>query len=185
MGKKSDKLKRIAIATPQSLDEASAYVAAIAEEQRTIDKLQAEFNQKVKELQEQAVAAVKPHSTQVEALVEGVYAFAQSRQAELIGDGKKKSVDVPAGTFGWRLTPPAVSITGVEDVLERLKKMKLQKFIRTKEEIDKEAMLKDQEQALKVEGVSIGQREEFFVKPTELKVEVVKKLKKETKKKSK
>ncbi|KKT96721.1 MAG: Mu-like protein prophage FluMu host-nuclease inhibitor protein gam, partial [Parcubacteria group bacterium GW2011_GWA2_45_15] len=70
----------------------------------------------------------------------------------------------------------------VESILESLKSLKLKRFIRTKEEIDKEAMLKEPETAKTVKGVSISQHEEFVAKPTELQVEVaiqVDKLKKD------
>ena len=74
--------------------------------------------------------------------------------------------------MGWRTSPPAVQIKDVEDVIKRIKKLGLVDFIRTKETIDKPAMLKNPEKAKSVQGVSITQNEEFFVKPAELKVEV-------------
>ncbi|PIS34681.1 MAG: hypothetical protein COT37_01425, partial [Parcubacteria group bacterium CG08_land_8_20_14_0_20_43_9] len=71
----------------------------------------------------------------------------------------------------------------VESILESLKALKLKRFIRTKEEVDKEAMLKEPETAKTVKGVSISQHEEFVAKPAELEVEIatrVGKLKKNT-----
>ena len=49
----------------------------------------------------------------------------------------------------------------------------MKRFIRVKEEINKEAMLKEPELAETVRGVSITQREEFIVKPTEIEIEIV------------
>ena len=64
-----------------------------------------------------------------------------------------------------------VTIKGVEAVLERLIKARLKKFIRTKQEIDKEAMLKDVARAKKIEGVTISQDETLEIKPYETRKE--------------
>jgi len=88
---------------------------------------------------------------------------------------------LPTGFFGWRSTPPAVSLKNIKAVLKKLKELGLKRFIRIKEEPDKEAMLKEPEVAKSVKGVSITQYEEFFIKPLELEVEIVKKLAKKNK----
>jgi len=119
------------------------------------------------------VADSEPHQEKVSQLVEGLFAFAEAHRDELTDHGKRKTVEVPTGIFGWRMTPPAVKLRDVESILESLKALKLERFIRTKEEVDKEAMLKEPEVAGTVKGVSIGQHEDFVAKPSELKVEIV------------
>ncbi len=115
--------------------------------------------------------------------MEGLFAYAEAHRDELTNHGKRKTVEVPTGTFGWRMTPPAVTLRGIEQILGSLKSLKLGRFIRTQEEVDKEAMLKEPDVAKTVKGVSIGQHEEFVAKPAELEVEIathVDKLKKAT-----
>ena len=51
-------------------------------------------------------------------------------------------------------------------------KRRLKQFIRVKQEVDKEAMLKEPDVAKSVKGVTIGQHEEFMVKPAELELEI-------------
>ena len=164
--------KRAVVAVPKSLNEAAQFLAEIGQEQRATDKIQSGLNAKVDELKAKAMADDESHQEKVLQLVEGLFAFAEAHRDELTDGGRRKTVEVPTGTFGWRMTPPSVKLRNVESILESLKSLKLKRFIRTKEEIDKEAMLKEPETAKTVKGVSIGQHEEFVAKPTELEVEV-------------
>ena len=164
--------KREVVPVPRDLAEAAAFLAEIGQEQRATDKIQLGFNAAVDKLKTQAMADVEPHQKKVSQLVEGLFAFAEIHRDELTDNGKRKTVELPTGTFCWRMTPPAVSLRDVESILETLKSLKLKRFIRTKEEVDKEAMLKEPDVAKTVKGVSIGQHEEFVAKPAVLEVEI-------------
>ncbi len=160
------------IAVPKSLEGAAEFLAKIGEEQRAINEIQSCLNDAVDELKTKAMDDAKPHQEKVSELVEGLFAYAESNRDELTNGEKRKTVEVPTGTFGWRMTPPAVSLRDIPSILKNLKALKLKRFIRTKEEVDKEAMLKEPDVANKVKGVSIGQREEFVAKPSVLEVEI-------------
>ena len=101
----------------------------------------------------------------------GLKAYCESNRARLTGNGKTKSVTFPAGTVGWRLTPFSIAIKGKAAVIARIKKGGdlLAAFLRQPDpEIDKEAMLKDsvsRKLARSIEGVTVKQKEEFFIKP--------------------
>jgi len=164
--------KKAVIAVPKSLEEAAQFLAHIGEEQRAADKIRSGFNAKVEKLKATVMADTKPHQEKISQLVEGLFAYAEAHRDELTDKGKRKTVKVPTGTFGWRMTPPAISLRNVKSILESLKSLGLERFIRTKEEIDKEVMLKEPEVATTVKGVSIGQHEEFVAKPAELEVEI-------------
>ena len=165
--------KRAVVAVPKSLNEAAQFLAQIGEEQRATNKIQSSLNAKVDELKAKAMVNDEPHQKKISELVEGLFAFAEAHRDELTDHGKRKTVEVPTGTFGWRMTPPSVKLRDVESILESLKALKLKRFIRIKEEVDKEAMLKEPETAKTVKGVSISQREEFVAKPAVLEVEIV------------
>ncbi len=164
--------KKVVIAVAKSLDEAAQFLAEIGKEQRATEKIRLGLNAKVNELKAKAMADDEPHQEKISQLVEGLFAYAEAHRDELTDHGKRKTVELPTGTFGWRMTPPAVSLYNVEAILESLKSLKLERFIRTKEEVDKEAMLKEPKVAKTVKGVSIGQHEEFVAKPAELEVEI-------------
>lgn len=164
--------KKTVIAVPKSLDEAAEFLRQIGEKQRDIDTIKSGLNVKVDKLKDEAMANAKPHQDKVSKLVEGLFAYAESHRDELTDGGKRKTVEVPTGTFGWRMTPPSVSLRDVESILKSLKSLALQRFIRIKEQVDKEAMLREPETAKTVKGVSISQHEEFVAKPAELEVEI-------------
>jgi len=164
--------KKVVIAVPKNLDEAAQFLTQIGEEQRATDKIRLDLNTAVDELRTQAMTEVEPCQKKISQLVEGLFAYAEAHRDELTDGGKRKTVEVPTGWFGWRMTPPAVSLRDVKSILESLKSLKLKRFIRTKEEIDKDAMLKEPNLAITVKGVSISQHEEFVAKPAELEVEI-------------
>ena len=65
-----------------------------------------------------------------------------------------------------------MTIKGVEAVIAAIKTLGLSSFLRTKEEIDKEAMLREPDKARLVQGVSIGSEgETFAVEPFEAQIE--------------
>ncbi|MDP3143260.1 MAG: host-nuclease inhibitor Gam family protein [Candidatus Omnitrophota bacterium] len=165
-------VKKTVVAVPKSLDEAAQFLAEIGQEQRATNKIQSGLNAKVDELKAKAMVDDEPHQKKISQLVEGLFAFAEAHRDELTDGGKRKTVELLTGSFAWRMTPPAVSFRDVKSILKSLKTLKLERFIRTKEEIDKEAMLKEPEVAKTVKGVSISQHEEFVAKPTELQVEI-------------
>lgn len=169
---KKGRVKRPVIPVPKSLDEAAEFLRQIGEEQRATDAVQSALNAKVDELKTKAMADTMPHQEKISELVEGLFAFAEANRNELTDKGKRKTVEVPTGIFGWRITPPAISLHNIKLILENLKLLKLDRFIRTKEEVNKEAMLIEQEVAKTVKGVSVSQHEEFIVKPAELEVEI-------------
>jgi len=178
--------KKIEIVVPKNLEEAAHFLMEISQEQRIIDKIQSDLNAAVDKLKKEAMDNSKPHQKKISELVEGLFTFAETHRDELTEGGKRKTVELPTGTFGWRMTPPAVSLRNIKSILKSLKNLGLTRFIRIKikEEVDKEAILKEPDIAKTVKGISISQHEEFVVKPAELKIEIaiqVDKFKKATK----
>ncbi len=173
-GKSGTTAKREVIPVPTSLEDAAVYVRQIGEAQRAVDALEANLTQRVEELRAQAMAEVQKHQDACNLLLEGLFAFAQAHRPRLTDDEKRKTVDVATGKFGWRLTPPAVEVKGVADVIATLERLKLTQFIRVKEtkEVDREAILKDPDAVAGIAGVSVTQREEFFVKPEQANAEI-------------
>ena len=170
--------KKLVIGVPKNLEEAARLLAEIGKEQRATDEVRLGLNAAVDKLKAEAMAADEPHQEKISQLVEGLFAFAEARRDELTDGGKRKTVEVPTGWFGWRMTPPAVSLHDVKSILESLKTLELKRFIRTKEEVDKEAMLREPEIAKTVKGVSISQHEEFVAKSEQVELEIVTQVKK-------
>lgn len=166
------RIKHPIIPVPRDLNEAAKFLLQIGKEERTINAIQSEFNAEVDKLKSKAMTNVKPHQIKEMQLIQGLFAFAESHRHELTKDGKLKTVKLPTGNFSWRLNPPSVSLSNVKSILKILKEKGLKHFIRTKEEINKEAMLKEPDIAKEIKGVSIKQDEYFIVVPAELEVEI-------------
>lgn len=69
------------------------------------------------------------------------------------------------------MRPPKVSLRGVDKVLELLKANKTlsKKFVRVKEEINKDAILADPKAVADIKGISISSGvEDFVIKPFEV-----------------
>lgn len=171
MAKRKNARRRI-IPIPNNLDEATEFVRAMGAEKRAMEHRDAELTASMDRLKAEAAAQIGQHEARLSELFEGVFVFAQGRRDALTETGKRKTVEVPSGKFGWRLPPPSVSVKSAKALIERLKNLGLTRFIRTKEDVNKEAMLAEPEVAQSVEGVKIRQEEEFFVKPDEVKVEL-------------
>lgn len=172
MTKKKAVAKRAAVPAPQNLNEAAEYVRQIGEAERAIDRANTDMNARIEEVKQPFVEEAKEHQQTLADLVEGLYAFANGRRAELTDQGERKTVTVPTGSFGWRVTPKSIGISDPGAVVKQLKALGLTRFLRVKVEPDKAAMLKEEEVAAAVEGVTVQQHEEFVVKPAQATAEV-------------
>ena len=165
-------LKKKVIGVPKDLVEAADFIKKIGDKQREINKIKDNLNGKIEKLKEQAVNDSIGYQDGIDCLLEGLFVYASANRDDLTDNGKKKTVALPTGSFAWRLTPPSVSLRKIDEVVNALKQLNLSRFIRIKEEVDKEAMLKEPAVAKTVSGVTISQHEEFFVKPSEVDVAI-------------
>ena len=92
--------------------------------------------------------------------------FEANRDA-LTSGGKVKSAALTTGEIGWRMRPPSARITGQDAVLDVLRRLGFGRFIRQKEEVNKEAILNEPEAVAHVPGIAISQGEDFFITPFE------------------
>lgn len=185
MAKKA--VKRIAVAVPRSREEVSKLIAEIGKHQRALAGINTALNAQIERIKSRAVREGQPHEKAIGENFEKIFIFAQANRDELTEGGKTKTVYFPPGIIAWRTTPPGVFLRGVKQIIAACKKLGLYQFIRTKETVDKVAMLKEKDKAVAIKGVIITQREEFVVKPSEVGVEIskdTKKLRKKTDKKS-
>lgn len=173
MGRRKTKTPAPNLPVPQSDVEAAAAVARIGELNRALARIKSDADDRIAEITRQAKEASVPLSETNAAAVEGLRIYCEANRARLTQNGKTKSVKFGTGTVSWRVRPRAVRVPrareALEGVIDRLKGLGLSRFLRVKEEIDKEAMRKEPEVAASVQGVSIGSAgEEFFVEPLEM-----------------
>jgi phage host-nuclease inhibitor protein Gam len=155
-----------ALPVPTSLAQAATYQRNIGRALGAIQHIEQALQERVDELAKEAEEKVVQHQASIVAMGKAVRAFAEAHRQELTDGGARKSVTVPnAGSFRWYTTPPAIQVAKeeVEAVIERIKTLGFTEFIRTKEELNKEAMLEKPDVAREIAGVSISKKEKFAI----------------------
>jgi phage host-nuclease inhibitor protein Gam len=169
---KKTKTAGLNLPVPQSDAEAMRALAEIGTVGRHIALIEADCSEAVRKLTEEAGSQAAPLRERQVALVDGLKTYCEANRERLTGGNKSKTIVFTTGTVSWRNRPASVKLRGKIDVIiERLKAAALHRFIRTKEEIDKDAMLADAEAAKAVVGVTISSDgEDFFVEPLEAEI---------------
>ncbi|MDO8940868.1 MAG: host-nuclease inhibitor Gam family protein [Methylicorpusculum sp.] len=166
---KRTRIKQAAqLAVPQNKDECAEYINQIGRCDRQIAVLQAAMNDEIAVITDRYTGEFTPLQEQIKALSEGVQSWCEANRDELTVNGKTKSGQFLTGTVQWRQKPPSVAVRGVEAVLETLKRLGLSRFVRTKEELNKEAILNEPAAVKGVAGLSIKTGvEDFVISPFE------------------
>jgi phage host-nuclease inhibitor protein Gam len=158
---------------PQSDVDAAAAIARIGELERAIALIEADGSDRIAAIGADVEARRTPLKEFLEAERSGLEIYCAAHRARLTDGGKSKTARFATGSVSWRALPPKVSLPrareALAELIARLKAMRLDRFLRVKEEVDKEAMLKEPEIAGSVQGVSIGSAgEDFSVEPLEM-----------------
>jgi len=167
MAKRRIKQQANVAPVPRDLTEAREFMRRIGDESRDAQRIEHDLNDQIAALREKYAALAAPHNKQVEELTEGLRIFAEAHRDDLTNHGKKKTVDLGTGELGWRMRPPRVLLRNVAGVIQTLELLKLDRFLRQKTEVNKEAVLAEPEIADQVKGITVKQDEDFFVVPAE------------------
>ncbi len=152
------------IVVPQSREEAAAALTRIGILSRQITRAEATLNDKISSLKEAAEVAAIPLQDEVGSLTEGLKIWAEANRKALTGGDRTKTVNIGTGELRWRIQPPRVTLRGpVEAIIDACRTLGFGRFVRTKEEISREAMLAEPEVARSIPGVSIGTEGEAFI----------------------
>jgi phage host-nuclease inhibitor protein Gam len=119
----------------ESLEDANLTLKEIGLLERELETIDGDAHRQIAEIKTAAVKAGEPVRKRIADLSALLGAYAEYNRAELFRD--KKTVQVFFGVFGYR---KSTAISVKKTTLELLKKLGKIIFIRTKEEVDKEAM---------------------------------------------
>lgn len=163
------KKKVIVNVTLEQAQEASERFAGVS---TTLSMIEAQMNEKINNIKSKYQEQITSAQEQLEEHAEVLQVFASEQKKNW---GNKKSLDLLHCTIGFRKGNPKVDKAKKftwDAVVELLKKHKklAEKFIRTKEEVNKEAILaeKDEkvlEQLQEDAFIFINQDETFYVEP--------------------
>ncbi|ECG8634060.1 host-nuclease inhibitor protein Gam, partial [Salmonella enterica subsp. salamae] len=154
MAKKVSRLKAAAASyTPQSKEQVSVDIKKIGDIQRELTRIEADANDQIAVVMNQNTPKIEALRAELDVLQKGVQTWCEANRSS-ITKGSSKTANLITGEVSWRTKPDSVSIKGVELVLEALKKLKLDRFIRRKEEINKDAILADKKAVENIKGIS-------------------------------
>ncbi|HCQ8912032.1 TPA: host-nuclease inhibitor Gam family protein, partial [Escherichia coli] len=169
MAKPAKRIKSAAAAyVPQNRDAVITDIKRIGDLQREASRLETEMNDAIAEITEKFAARIAPLKSDIETLSKGVQGWCEANRDELTNGGKVKTANLVTGDVSWRVRPPSVSIRGMDAVMETLERLGLQRFIRTKQEINKEAILNEPGAVAGVAGITVKSGiEDFSIIPFE------------------
>lgn len=157
------------INVPQSKGEVAADIKQIGDLQRELLRSTAEMNDAIAHITASYQSVLEATSNQIKGLQEGVQAYCEANREELCGKGK--TANLITGEVQWRQRPPSVRVTGAESVIETLERLGLSQFVRTKQEVNKEAILNEPDAVKGVAGICVVTGvEDFVITPFEQEV---------------
>lgn len=172
MAKPNTRLKTKAqIYVPQTRDEAAADIRKIGDLQRQALRATTDMNDEIAHVTQIYQPRLDAINGQLKTLQEGVQGYCEAHRIELTDGGKVKTANLITGEVQWRQRPPSVSVRGAEAVIETLKRLGFARFIRSKEEINKEAVLNEPDEVRGVAGLTVVTGvEDFVITPFEQEV---------------
>ena len=175
MATKNTRLKAAAVTypVPQSREQAVEAIAEIGRRQRERERIAAAMNDELAAIRQRYEEQARPHAEALRELTAGVQTWCEANRDGLTQGGKTKTANLASGEVRWRMRPPSVACRSLENVLAALKQLGLSRFVRTKEELNKEAILAEPEAVQHVKGVTISQKEDFVIVPFETELEEV------------
>ena len=166
------KLKALAAASvPQSKTDCAAYIKNLGDVQRDFERQRADMNDAIATITKNYQPTLESMGARLQALRSGIQTWCESNRATLC-EGQSKTANLITGEVSWRQRPPSVGIRGADTVIETLQRMGLERFVRTKEEINKEAMLNEPDAVRGIAGISmVSGVEDFSITPFAVAVE--------------
>lgn len=158
---------------PQTREQVIEAIAEIGRRQRERERIQAAMNDEIAATKQRHEQEAAPHAEAIRELSQGVHTWCEAHRDELTQSGKVKTANLASGEVRWRMRPPSVAVRSLESVLAALRDLRLARFIRTKEELNKDAVLAEPAAVQHVKGITITQKEDFVIVPFETALEEI------------
>lgn len=164
------RLKTPAVEAPQSREDAARMIREIGDLQRDFARVQAAMNDAIAAATQVAQPQLSGLTARIEALQAGVQTWCEAHRAELTRDGRVKTANLVTGEVQWRQRPPSVKVRALDLVLAEIHARGLAAaYIRTREELNKDAVLAAPDEVAGIAGLSIVTGvEDFVITPFEI-----------------
>lgn len=170
MSPATNKIKTDAIEAPSNQAEAEALLKEIGVLQRKVSGVENTMNDKMAVLKDKYEKEAQPLNDDIDTKFKALHVYAEANKSELLSKNSK-TAKLSTGELIWRKSPPKVSVRDQDSVIVALRKHDLDDFIRTKEEVNKEAILADPDRVDGIKGITINSKEMFVAVPFESKIE--------------
>lgn len=173
MAKKlKNKVKKVATQLVcQSKVEVVEGIRKIGEHQRELARLEAEINDILAKAADERKEKIDMLQWEIERLSISVQIWCEANRDSLLSKGLK-TANLITGEISWRVRPPSVTLRKIDVVIERLERFGLHRFIRTKKEVNKDAILADPMAVKEIEGIHINSGiEDFVITPFEVDIQ--------------
>lgn len=157
------RLKAPAQEAPQSKEEVAAQIKELGDLQRMLAREQADMNDAIAAVTQRHQPAMEALTRAIDDHQAGIQTWCEAHRAELTRDGKVKTANLVTGEVQWRQRPPSVTLRMADFVIEQLRNLGLSRFVRVKEEVNKEAILAEPEAVSGITGITLKTGVEDFV----------------------
>ena len=174
MATKSNRLKAAStVQACQSKADAMRDIKTIGDLQRDLGRIEADINDQIADLTKNAAPRIEQLRERLVELQAGVQTWCEANRVEICGKGK--SANLVTGEVSWRQRPPSVSLPRAKDKVEALIQLLRAKgltgFVRSKDEINKDAILADKDKVKDIKGIRVVTGvEDFVITPFEVDV---------------
>ena len=163
-------------AVPQTQAECDSAIAQLGVLQRELARKTADMNDHIEATKDNYKNDMEQLQAQIKAKTDSIQTWAESNRVALLGEGDKrgKTATLLHGVLGWRIKPPSVRVppSAVDSVIDTLQRMGLSRFIRTKVEVNKDAILTEPDAVRGIAGVTVVSGvEDFFISQFEVEVQ--------------
>lgn len=161
MEKNVTRIKKSQTFVPRTLGQANTLLGELGKTQDAINTIETALAAEVKALKAKVAESLGSLTVQRDSQLNSLFAYANQNKGVLTQD--RRSIQLTAGTFGWRWSTPRVETTGTdEETLEMLKDTDNERYIRIVEEVNRQLLLEEKPD---IDGISYEQDEEFFATP--------------------
>jgi len=158
-------------------DEVGKAILTIGNLQNEVAEREREMNERLARIKADYEERALPARQKLAELSAQVRDYCDERRESLVTQAGKKSIDFGSGEVIWKAGKPSVWVKpglAIEKLIAALKDKRLGRFIRTKHELDKQAVLKDPEAVSAVKSmVRVESKEVFAIKPFATQIEQV------------
>lgn len=170
MATKKLKTPAVTVPVPQTRADCAADIKALGDLQRQFEVRRAAMNDEIAAITARYQPDLETLDARCQALAKGIQTWCEANRALICGSGK--TANLITGEVSWRTRPPSVRITGADSVIETLQRMQLDRFVRAKLDVNKEAIQNEPDAVRGIAGISIVSGvEDFAITPFSVDVE--------------